>query len=232
MNNKNDSIKCDNDTEYNGSILGRKIYHAVKTEGFFSGLISGPRSIGKSSYALKSLHYALVSLGYSDEYAWEICLKSIKFKLIDVVNFLEHAAMKDTRAPCLIWDDVRISGSGIVYFTNPRLVKRLISVLDTVRTSLASLILTAPSSEGLLGALKSYDDYIIKVGHSQDGGWYRDGKAYIIRTLPSGSKRVYRSFKDTFSCYLPNDVYKKYNAMRKSALRDAIKDLKKEVKNE
>lgn len=216
---------------YSGPILGRKIYRAAKGRGFFSGLISGPRNIGKSSYALKSLHAALVALGYSDAEAWEICLQSIKFKLIDVVHFLEAAALKDSREVCLIWDDCRISGSGSVYFTNPRLVQRLIAVLDTVRTSLSSLLLTAPSSDGLLGALRSYDDYILKVSYGS-GGWYRVGKGYIMRSLPSGKKMIYRSFVDEYSCRLPNAIFVRYDQMRKDALRDALKNLKKAAKDE
>ncbi len=216
----------------NGPILGKKIYGAVHGDSFFSGLVSGARGIGKSCYVLKSLHCALIALGYSDAEAWEICLKSIKFKLADVVSFLENAATKDKREYCLIWDDCRISGSGSVYFTNPRLVQRLVAVLDTVRSSVASMLLTAPSGDGLLGALKSYDDYIIKVSYAGIGKWYRCGKGYIMRSLPSGQKRVYRSFVDEFYCRLPNDIFARYNKMRKDALVDAIKLLKKQVKKD
>lgn len=228
---EDDTVGADAATGYvNGPILGRKIYGAVKGDSFFSGLVSGPRSIGKSSYCLKSLHAALIALGYSDAEAWELCLKSLKFKLVDVVDFLEVAATKDKRETCLIWDDCRISGSGSVWFTNPRLVQRLVAVLDTVRSSLCSMLLTAPSSDGLLGALKSYDDYIIKVSYAGIGKWYRCGKGYIMRSLPSGQKRVYRSFVDEFYCRLPNHIYARYNKMRKDALVDAIKMLKKEAK--
>lgn len=215
---------------YSGTILGKKIYLSARGGAFFSGLISGPRGIGKSSYALRSLHFALLSLGYSDAEAWEICLRSIKFKLFDVVQFLESAVSSDARAVCLIWDDVRISASGSSWFQNPKLVVRLVAVLDTVRSSICSMVLTSPSSSGLLSVLNSFDDHTIKVSYSSAGGWYRTGKGYITKTLPSGMRRIYRSWEDTFSCYLPNVIFERYNKMRKDALKDALKDLSKEVK--
>jgi len=230
MDEESSNIEENKESVYVGPILGRKIFNAARGGLFFSGLVSGPREIGKSSYCLKSLHAALIALGYSEDAAWEKCLDSIKFKLIDVVNYLEDAAKKDDREICLIWDDCRISGGGSVWFHSPKLVTRLTAVLDTVRSSLSSMLLTAPSSSGLLSVLNSYDDYIIKVSFGSRGGWYRLGRGYIQRSLPSGQKRIYRSFEDIYSCYLPNEIYSRYNVMRKNALKDALQNLRKEVK--
>jgi len=220
------------DNKYNGSILGKHIYTAARGGLFFSGMVTGPREIGKSSYCLKSLYFALRALGYSEADAWEKCLDSIKFKLSDVVQYLEGCAKKKNREVCLIWDDARIGASGSQWFINQRLCQRLVAVLDTVRSSLASMLLTAPSSSGMLSVLSSYDDYIIKVTFGSRGGMYRRGRGYIIRSLPSGQRRIYRSFEDEFSCRLPKPIFLRYNKMRKQALRDALSNLKIEVKKE
>jgi hypothetical protein len=111
-----------------------------------------------------------------------------------------------------------------------RLVNKLKGMLDTIRTATSSVILTCPSVEGLLGVLRSYNDYQVEIKYSEEGGWYRRAVGYLWSSLPSGKRLIYKKFEDKFSCYLPNHIFEIYNAKRKKALADILVDLKEETK--
>jgi len=198
--------------------------------GFNSFMVVGRRGIGKTAYSLLALHSALVELGMSNIKAWDVALKSLKFSIPSVISYLKDAVDRDEKKICLIWDDARIFAGGSQYHLNMKLVSKLSGMLDSVRTAVCTLILTCPSSSGLLGILKSYDDFLIKVHYSHDGGFRRVSKGYLWSSLPSGSKRIYHKFDDNFSCRLPDWIYKRYMVERKNALRDVLVDLEAEVK--
>lgn len=212
-------------------VLSRKILGAYPTS-FFSCLVVGSRGIGKSTYSLWALHDVFISLGTTDNQAWRLALGSLKFSIPEVIDFIQKAIDDDEKRVCLIWDDTRVHGSGSQYRFNMRLVTTLGGMLDSIRTSVSSLIMTAPSNYGLLGILKSYDDYLIKIYHTSEGGFNRLGKGYKWSTLPSGTRRIYPKFKDPYSCYIPVWVYNKYMARRKAALANAVTSLKKEIDKE
>lgn len=211
--------------EDGGPILSRKMVYAYPS-GFQSYFIIGKRNIGKSTYALKSTYYALKKLGYSEQDAWEKSLRSICFSIPQVIDYLQYAAEKDEKEFILIWDDMRVFASGSQYFLNIRLVQKLIGLLDTIKIVLNNLIMTCPSTTGILGVFKSYDDYQIHILQSPKGGEYRLAKGYQWNTIPAGQKRIYKKFRDEFYCHLPDWVYKQYFKKRKQMTHDAIFQVK------
>lgn len=217
--------------EGKGLILGKKIYSSYP-DGFNSFMITGKRGIGKSVYAMKSLHEALIRLGYNSDDAWEIVLESIQFDIPSVVKYLQEAVRKKEKKVALIWDDTRVFASGSQYFLQMKMVNKLSGLMDTIRTAVSNVLLTCPSSKGLLSVLTSYDDYLIKIKYSDRGGWYRVAKGYLWSVLPSGSKRIYKKFYDDYSCYLPEAVFKRYSVMREDALKTVLKDLDQIMKHE
>lgn len=212
-------------------ILAKKI-KGVYPDGFGSYMVIGRRGIGKSSYALKCLYNAYVLLGYDEDEAWKKALSSLQFSISEVITFLKRCVNKDEKELCLIWDDTRTFASGSQYHLNMKLCTQLGSLLDTVRTAINCLILTCPSSEGLLGILKTYDDYLIKIKYSDRGGFYRVATGYLWSTLPAGQKRIYTKFRDNYSCRLPDDIYKKYMVRRKKALSNILVDVEQTIKND
>jgi hypothetical protein len=211
-------------------VLTKKIVQSYP-DSFTSFMVIGKRGIGKSAYSLRALHDAYVILGYSDKEAWDKALDSLKFSIPDVVRYLKHCVDTDEKEVCLIWDDTRVFASGSQYHLQMKMVNKLIGLLDTVRTAICCLILTCPSPKGLLSILKTYDDYLVKIKHSDRGGYYRVATGYIWTTLPAGQRRIYTKFRDNFSCYLPVDVYNRYMGIRKQALADVLIELEQELKN-
>jgi len=212
-------------------ILARKIYHTFPL-GFHSYLIVGHRGIGKTSYAMQCCYWALRKMGYTDAEAWDMVLDGLKFDIKSVVRFLEKALNDDEKQVFLLWDDCRVHASGSQYFINQRLCSKLSGLMDTARSMVCSLILTAPAETGILGSITSSNEFLIKCHYSEQGGWYRQYKGYVWATLPSGQKRIYKKYRDTISCYLPKPVFERYSQMRKSALQDVIRDYHKEEKKE
>jgi hypothetical protein len=212
-----------------GLVLAKKIF-GCHPDGFQSFTIVGRRGIGKSSYSLHALHEVFMKLGYTDNEAWRMALSCLKFSIEDVVRYLREAIDLDHTKVCLIWDDVGIHAAGSKYFLNMKLVDTLKGVMDSVRTAVNSLILTCPSTSGLLNLLKHYDDYMIKISYGDRGGYYRVAHGYLWNTLPGGQKRIYKKFIDDYSCYLPVWVYEEYMRLRKAALRDVLGDLEQIVK--
>lgn len=212
-----------------GSILTKKIFQSYPNS-FTAFNICGRRGIGKSSYSLWALHDAFVLMGYTHNQAWREALGCLKFKLVDVVAYLKDAVDNDEKKVCLIWDDARVHASGGQYFIQTKMVIKLGGLMDTIRTAVSCLILTMPSPKGLLGVLKNYDDYLVKIKYAESGGFNRVATGYLWTTLPAGQRRIYTKFHDKYSCRLPNWVYEKYMIERKNALKDVLADLEQEVK--
>ena len=193
---------------------------------FFSIMVTGKRSIGKTSYSLIAAQAFFVERGATENAAWRLALDSLKFSIDDVIDFLDDARQKDIKKPILIWDDLRVHASGSQYRLDQKRVARLASLMDFIRTCVSNVIMTCPSSSGLLGVFKSYDDYFAKIHYSEKGGYYRIALGYVWSTIPSGKRLVYSKFRDNYSCYLPTWVYNKYTESRKHAFDGLIKEIK------
>jgi len=198
--------------------------------GFCGATITGPRGIGKSSFALNAVWELFRLLGYDEDESWEMALAHCKFTMAETLDFIEKNIASDDKAHCLIWDDTGVYASTLEWWENRGALKRLKSVTDTIRTGVCSLILTTPSEADLTKFLRNYDDYIVQIGYSPDGGKYRIAKGYIKRTLPSGTIRIYSKFKNKFYVYLPDWVFDKYMARRNAVLGEQIKRLKEKLK--
>jgi len=212
-------------------VLGDKIFHTYP-DSFNSYMIVGKRGIGKTAYALKCLHQCFIDMGYSDNKAWKLALDCLHFSIPTVIKYLEDALDKREIKVCLIWDDLRVFAGGSQYHLQMKMVSKLGGMLDTIRTAICSLIMTCPSQKGLLSIFQSYDDYLVKIHHNERGGWYRNAQGYLWSTLPSGIRRIYRKYNDSFSCYLPKWVYDQYMESRHKAMQIQLKEIKEVVEEE
>jgi hypothetical protein len=208
------------------SNLGRLLYGRIPRD-FGSYAIIGRRNVGKSTYAIKATKEALQRCGLSEEEAWEKALNSVCFSIPEVVDCLRDAlrVKKETgkKLEVFIWDDLRVHGSGSKYFTEFRLVEQLRGLFDTIKTIVNNVILTSPSMVGVLGFLKTYDDYEIRIHHPSNlGERKRLAKGYQWNTNPSGQRRIYKKFRDIYVCRLPTDIYIRYMHRRDDATEKAL----------
>jgi len=211
-----------------GLQLTNMIYGAYPNR-YVGCCITGRLGIGKSSYALKVMYELFKRLGYNDTDAWEKTLSCCLFEIKDVVKFLVESSNADEHEYVMLWDDLRIHCGGTKYFTNMRQVEKLTGVLDSVRTSISGLLMTTPSTSGLLGVLRSYDDYIVKIRHTHEGGDNRMAIGYLWDPLPSGKRLIHKRFIDAYSCYLPKKIYDRYMIKRKDAQKRALGRLEKVI---
>jgi len=200
-----------------GMYLTQKILVAYPN-GFCGAIITGPRGIGKSCYALNVAWEVFRNLGYDDDASWNMALDCCKFTIEEVVEFIKNNIISPDKAHLLIWDDAGTYAGTTKWWTDRHALDKLKGVTDTIRTGVCSLLITTPSESDLTKFLRNYDDYMIQIRYHTDGGKYRMAKGYIKRTLPSGKRVVYSKFKNRFYLYLPDWVYTKYKKMRDDVL--------------
>jgi len=213
-------------TNNGGLVLSKKLYTAIKNNKFLAFIILGDRDIGKSTYALKAVYEAFIMLGYSVEDAWEKALSCIKFKIPDVTTYLKEGVKeyKETKKkkPALIWDDLRKYASGQEYHTNRELYKEISGLLDTIKIPINCFIGTCPGMKGVMGILQEYDCYQININYSTKGGRYRLAHGYLWRTSPMGQRTLYPKFNDSFNCWLPTVIWRRYEEERIMASEESI----------
>jgi len=93
------------------------------------------------------------------------------------------------------------------------------------------MLLTCPNQGQLLKFLRRYDSHIIQIIYADTGGSDRIAKAYLFYTMPSGKRLVFHKYDDFFYVRLPNDIYKRYMAMREEYNKLNIKVLKDNINN-
>jgi len=204
-----------------GLYLTEKILVA-HPNGFCGAIITGPRGIGKSCYAINVAWEVFRNLGYDETTSWIMALDCLKFTIQDVVDFIKKNVLSPDKAHLLIWDDAGTYAGTTKWWTDRNALDNLKGVTDTIRTGVCSLIITTPSESDLTKFLRNYDDYIIQIRYHIDGGKYRMAKGYLKRTLPSGKRVVYSKFKNRFYVMLPNWVYEKYKGMRDEILIEQL----------
>jgi len=194
-----------------------------RPHGYLGGIVWGTqRGIGKSSYVLHVAHQLFMNDGYSDEEAWELALDSCVFLIQDLIEKIQEYDWRN-RAKIIIWDDAGFHGSGMLYNLNQADAMLLKGIADTIRTSTECFLLTTPSIDDLIGFLKHYGDYEVKVSMNHD--WQRC--AHIVKPTKSvwGRKRYQDYGIDEFSAYLPIAVYTKYMNKRDRYRTEVIKEI-------
>lgn len=208
-------------------VLANKIAKAYKEHGFVEAIIYGRRGSGKSSYAIQVLRDFFMSKGLSENEAYDEAIRVMKYRMGDIIEFVKTHADNGDIAPSLIIDDAGVGLSRYRWWTEPKQILHLQSMMDTVRSGLSSILMTCPSPKSILSFIrKDYDDYFVKIT-KVSGDWRRKAIGYQMSTLPSGKTYVFKKFEDNYSCYLPNKVYQKYDKIRRGYLKEAMAKLEK-----
>ena len=200
---------------------------ALAREGYESFAVVGRKGAGKTTYAVKVATQLYQMRGYGEDSAYKLALKVLLFDKNEIIAFLKHNAGR--QQAILIWDDARAHGSAMGYLTQPRETQILLGLMDTARDSVASVILTSPSTKGLLGFLKNEEGWLIKVTKSRIANW-RDGTSYQRYELPSGQMRIAKKYIDQFHRMLPSDIYQAIKEKRRHYKDIIIKNLEDRIK--
>lgn len=208
-------------------ILSKRIIRE-HPNGFRSAIVEGRQGIGKSSYCIKvqkEVYQELYELNETD--SWNKALDNVMFSIDDIILKLTEAKNNKEIIPCLIWDDAGVHGSNIKWFKHKDQVDMIKSLLETARTRVTGLLINCTSREGLMTCIRNQRGYVVEIVNL-DGRWARCAKGYNLFRLPSGTRRVFKNFEDTFSCYLPKWVYEKYKVKRESYADQAIEVMHEE----
>ena len=221
--------------EVRGLYLAKKIRSSYPY-GFTGAIVTGERGIGKSSFALNIAWEVFRELidpdtneYYTEDVSWRKALDSVVFTISDVIDAISAAAKRKDPLRILCWDDCGVYANTMSWWRERTLLDKLKAVLDTVRSGCTGLVLTTPSENDLSKVVRNYDDYIVQIRYSDDGGGYRVAKGYLKRTLPSGSKRIYLKFRNRFVVTLPDWVFSEYMEHRDRVFQDQLEYLKQNI---
>lgn len=203
-------------TERSKFILSQLIDKSIRTGAFTGAIIYGAQRLGKSSYAAQVMYDV-----YQD---WGLVNEHTLFELGDVVDLLATALKKNQRVPVINWDDCGVFGNKMRYFEDRSLVQYLQNLTDVVGLSLGCLLMTTPSPNNLLKALRGYEFYRCKI-YARDNYNGRMAVGYQSVLLPSGSRLIRRKFKDNYNVRLPDEFWQPYLVKRQGYLDVAITNL-------
>ena len=199
-------------------VLSQKVSEAMSGGGFVGALIYGSQRLGKSSYAAQILYDI-----YGD---WDVVNQHILFELSDVVKMLRLALKERRKIPAMVWDDAGIHANKLLYFQNRTLVQYLQNLLDVVGLYLGGLLITTPSPNNLLRAIRGYEWYRVKI-YQRDKYNGRMAVGYQSILLPSGSRLIKRVFKDNYNVHLPEVFWQPYLVKRQGYLEAGIDNLER-----
>jgi len=205
--------------------LTDRIVYANKRNGFMGCITKGARGVGKSMYNLKAMalaHYRLNGGNETD--AWNNAMDGFIFTPDDLLAKVEQNIADDKVSLCWCIDDAAVHFSNMLFFMNLYKNALLNATFDTIRTVVNALMVNCPDKHRLMKSLQHYDDYEVTLYYAP--GYERKSVAIKWYSLPDGHRRYRKEFEDHFSCYVPNWIYDKYMAKRKSYLAEVSGELK------
>jgi hypothetical protein len=216
----NDNNRSNLFRKYNPMYATEEILKAYKREGHESFNITGPKGVGKTTYAMvvmAQIFYKLDKHSSADT-AWDNALDHLLFAKDDVINFLESNAGE--YAPVFTWDDLRAHASGMSYTTDPKATIMLLGLVDTMRDSVCGFLTTSPSLKGVLSFIAKSEGYHAMVYDTTN---FNEKQAVIYNcyTNPLGQNRIKKVCTDIFPRFLPPDIYEKVKEKR-SKYKDIV----------
>lgn len=197
------------------------IVNEINNTGFISNIIVGERRRGKSIYVLKCFAkvYKTLDPGLSDEDCWMKALDCFIFGPKELRDKISYNTKHDVISPAWCLDDATVHFNPMTFFVNPFSYALLGGLFDTIGTATNCVALTCPKKKRLMQGLKNYDDYTTQISRAREGGYERHAKSVYWYTWPDGSARWRIAYKDDYSCYAPEFVYKPYLEKRKKYLK-------------
>jgi hypothetical protein len=205
-------------------ITSKKIIDTLPND-FLSFTVYGHRRIGKTIFSLlvaTEVYNTIEDCGI--EKAYKMALGSLVFSIEDVVDIVDKHSIQNKK-PVVIWDDVGIHASGLMYHAKQTEFADLKAQMDIIGDSVNCLILTTPSFKGLVSFLKTYDEMRVKIIRV-DSKYRRRAQFYSTTTLPSGTMNLRKEWSDEYSIKLNDSWYLPYVKKREAAKKELTDYLK------
>ena len=218
--------------------MTQEINNAFYNNEFQPYVYYGPWGYGKSTLMIHTL--SEVYGKYEGGKLVEVCLDWNKLKNYiffnpkDFLSLLETLSSRNQRLKCIGWDDAGFWLFQLDY-ADP-FVKAISKFMQVCRPYLASVIFTSPEkttiTKQIRGMRQLYSTKILKSNDNkyESHKYLRHARTYQNWISEDGSKHgVWKIHEDDFSCKIPDDMFAKYQEIRKSYVDYGIMLMKKEL---
>lgn len=178
--------------------------------------ITGNQQSGKTAFGF----HILSELYNYDE---ETIISQVAMSAKDFAQKISDALEGNFRHRCIMWDDMSVSGSAATWMSDPKFVKALAGLGDTLGVATKSVILTSPSGD-MIKAFREYSKYKITI-HNGSGKYGRVARGYFFGKSPLDQKYCSSVFEDKYDIRIP--FYERYAVMRKEISIKAATELMK-----
>jgi len=200
-------------------------------------VVSDPRSIhkrgvGKSVYALRILMDIYKTTDWNELRKYIVFMPQDFLRILDIIvnrdkeNPYEILA-KEERLPLLVWDD-----AGFWLNRQRWMNKFVIAVrenMNVIRTAISCIIFTAPTWSELARGIRDHVDIVVTIKRNNKESSIAKGYK-VIQGIFDEFKRE-TIFVDYFRIYLPDEIYKPYDQMRKSYVKIGLQRMKERLKH-
>lgn len=181
--------------------------------------IEGMQQSGKSSYSMRALDEI-----YGGDKGQ--VLSHIVMSIEDLKTMLYNAIKGGYRERCIVWDDMSVTGSAAEWMNNPKNVKKLSALGDTLGIATKGLILTSPSGD-MVKAFRNYLKYKVIIS-SGNGKYGRIARGYWVGKSPMNQRYCQTLFEDEFDTRIP--YYEEYAIKRREISLKAVLDMNSDDK--
>jgi len=200
-------------------------------------VVADPRSItkrgvGKSVYALRVLIDVYKTTDWNELRKYIVFMPQDFLRILQIItqrdNINEYEILaKEERLPLLVWDD-----AGFWLNRQRWMNKFVVAVrenLNVIRTAITSIIFTAPTWGELARGVRDHIDILVSV--ARVAGNASVAKGYkIVQGILDESRRE-TIFEDYFTIYLPDEIYKPYDELRKSYVKIGLERMQQRLKH-
>ena len=214
--------------------MAQKMVRNYRDDDFTLWIIEGNLRIGKSAYSIKN-GLSVLDYYWGDPATWGSIEPYMGWHPAEVV---EKWLNVEEREPFFIWDDAGMWLYSLDWH-NPLMVA-IQKYMNVIATDYSNLILTTPNVKWILSKIAGMPGmrkvriirrYGTKSSDSQSRKFSRIAIGYEPWTSPdTKSGGVYKRFYDTYSCKLPDKLYKIYQPIRDEYARLAKMEIKKQLK--
>ncbi len=210
--------------------LARLIRAAYKNNGVVVAYVYGDFGFGKTSYALWTAYEVLGS--------WDRVLKYLFFTPAEAIKTMAKAIDSGKRLPIIIMDDAGLWLDRLTWYDEHKIL--FMEFFNLIRSVAAGVIFTTPSEElpkqlirkcmfrinvrpANLEEIRSLGvdvEEVLKMIRSYSlKPVINIATGYRLKTLPSFMAFVKKVFYDVYPLQYPNSVFKKYERIRRDALK-------------
>lgn len=221
--------------------LSSLIHDVIKNDSVITAYVYGEMGTGKTSYAL---WVASEVLG-----GWDDVLKYLFFRPEDAISAVSKAVATGVKLPIIIMDDAGIWLDRMTWWEKEKV--SFMKFFNLIRSVAHSIIFTTPSEElprqiinkcfirvnvrrtGYDELKKKYGDIsgLLKVVESHNiKPIFSLAVGYVTKMLPSFIQLVRKEFYDAYPTYYPLNVFKRYEEIRKDAVKSLLNEWEYELR--